>query len=175
MLLQPATRSVAGWLYSSSGYVIMGTVLMVPAMTVSPFSPSGQNSPRVRVLLVDDMPQVLHDLRQLLELTGLFEILAEARDGTEAVRLAADLSPDAILMDLEMPGMDGYEATRRIKAQCPERRVVILSVHARPEQRELARAAGADDFVMKGAHYQVLVNAILGRDTRRNHSGDGKR
>jgi DNA-binding NarL/FixJ family response regulator len=80
------------------------------------------------------------------------------------VRLATELAPDVIVMDLEMPGMDGYEATRRIKQRQPALRVVILSVHAGPLEQESARAAGAEAFVMKGANYEVLVNAILGRN-----------
>jgi two-component system invasion response regulator UvrY len=136
---------------------------LVKTMTDAHFSPVDPNFHRLRVLLVDDKPQVLHDLRQLLELTGLFDILAEARDGAQALDLAAELAPDAILMDLEMPGMDGYEATRRIKARQPAPRVVILSVHASPVERERALSAGADCFVMKGANYEELVNALLGR------------
>ena len=133
-------------------------------MTLPPPPRPGEISALIRLLLADDTLQVLHDLHQLLELTGLIEIVAEARNGQEAVRLAAELSPDAILMDLEMPGMDGYEATRRIKACQPAPRVVILSVHAGPAERERARTAGADGFVMKGADYEILVDAILGKD-----------
>lgn len=118
----------------------------------------------VRVLIVDDMPQVLHDLRQLLELSGAVEVIGEARDGQEAIQLAAKLSPEVVVMDLEMPGMDGYEATCQIKSRHPAPRVVILSVHAGPEEREHARAAGADGFVLKGANYKILLNAILGRN-----------
>ena len=128
----------------------------------------GQSLPRMRLLLVDDMPQVRHDLRQLLELTGLFEIVAETGDGLEAVRLAGELCPQAILMDLEMPGMDGYECTRRIRALKPDSRVIILSVHAGYEEQERARMAGANGFVIKGASYEVLVNAILGRNGPNN-------
>jgi DNA-binding NarL/FixJ family response regulator len=136
--------------------------------------PSDRRDRRARVLIVDDMPQVLHDLRQLLELTGLIDIIAEASDGAKAVRLADELAPDAILMDLEMPGMDGYEATRRIKEHQPAPRVVILSVHAGPEEQERAQAAGADCFVMKGADYELLVNAILGKNGSPNSFGNGK-
>lgn len=125
-------------------------------------TPGDDNRPRARVMLVDDTPQVLQDLRQLLELTGQVEVVAEASNGEEAVCLSAELLPDAILMDLEMPGMDGYETTRRIKRLLPASRVIILSVHAGPSERERARAAGADDFIMKGANYEVLVGAILG-------------
>lgn len=118
----------------------------------------------LRVLIVDDMPQVLHDLRQLLELTGLFEIVGEAGDGPQAVRRAAELRPAAVVMDLRLPGMSGLEATRRIKAHDPAVRVVILTAYADPEAVEQARQAGADAFVMKGDRYEVLVRRILGQD-----------
>jgi len=122
-----------------------------------------QGNRSTRVLIVDDMPQVRHDLRQLLELTGLIEIVAEARDGAEAVRLAAAVAPEVVVMDLEMPGMDGFEATRQIKALQPAPRVIILSVHAGLQERQYAQLAGADDFVIKGANLGVLLYAILGR------------
>jgi DNA-binding NarL/FixJ family response regulator len=118
----------------------------------------------VRLLLVDDMPQVLHDLRQLLELTGLFEIVGEAKNGIEAIRQAGELCPEVVIMDLEMPVMDGYEATRRIKNQAPGIRVIILSIHAGSGEHERARTAGADGFVLKGDRYEILVNAILAND-----------
>jgi DNA-binding NarL/FixJ family response regulator len=123
--------------------------------------PIHQNHLPVRVLIVDDSPQVLHDLHQLLELSGGVEVVAEAKDGQEAIRLAAELSPDVIVMDLEMPGIDGFQATRQIKEQGLAHRVVILSVHANPEEVERARDAGADSFVTKGAGYETLLNAIL--------------
>ncbi len=110
-------------------------------MTLPPPPQPGEISAPIRLLLVDDAPQVLHDLHQLLELTGLIEIVAEARNGQEAVRLAAELGPDAILMDLEMPGMDGYAATRRDQIPAPAPRVVILSVHAGSQERR-ARPGG---------------------------------
>jgi DNA-binding NarL/FixJ family response regulator len=129
-----------------------------------PVPASDRTSRCVRILLVEDMPQVLHDLRQLLELTGRFEIVGEAGDGAEAVRLSGELSPEAVIMDLEMPRLDGYEAARLIKELQPAPRVIILSAHAGPAEQQRARAAGADGFVMKGDRYEVLVNAILGGD-----------
>jgi DNA-binding NarL/FixJ family response regulator len=130
-------------------------------MSTPTVSPLDQTQRRVRLLLVDDISQVRRDLRQLLELTGLVEIVAEAGDGLEAVRLAGALAPQAVVMDLEMPGLDGYEATRRIKSQWPAVRVIILSVHAGPEEMECAQAAGADGFVVKGASYETLMQAIV--------------
>lgn len=140
--------------------------------TQSPLASQSQR--RVRVLIVDDTPQVLQDLRQLLELTGLIEIIAEAREGAEAVRLTANLAPDVVLMDLEMPGMDGYDATNQIKTWHPAPRVIILSVHAGSEERDRARAAGADGFVTKGNNYEVLLNAILGRNGSPRSCDSGK-
>ena len=134
-----------------------------------PIAPLEQ--PQLRVLLVDDTPQVLHDLRQLLELTGEMQIVAEAGNGLEAVRLTASLAPDVVVMDLEMPVMNGYEAARQIKSRFPATRLVILSVHAGAKERESARAAGADSFVVKGASYEVLVNAILGKKDSDNEKG----
>ena len=125
--------------------------------SISP--PAGANR-RLRVLLVDDTPQVLRDLSLLLELTGDLDIVGKAADGIAAVRLAAELAPDAVIMDLEMPGMDGCEATRRIKNALPSVRVIILSIHAGSEERRCALAAGADCFVVKGENYELLVNAI---------------
>jgi len=116
----------------------------------------------VRVLLADDMPQVLRDLHRLLDLTGVMTVVGEALNGEDAVQLAAELHPDAVIMDLEMPGVDGYEAAHRIKNETPGVRVIILSVHAGPEERRRARAAGADCFVVKGESYEVLVDAIRG-------------
>jgi len=134
----------------------------------SDFPPANPNHRRVRVLLVDDMPQVLHDLRQFLDLAGDMEIVGEATNGQDAVRLAAELSPNVVVMDLEMPGMDGFDATRQIKAREPATRIVILSVHADPENVERAHMAGADEFVVKGASFKSLINAIL----KRNGSSD---
>jgi DNA-binding NarL/FixJ family response regulator len=135
-----------------------------PAAMKRPISPlTVPDHARLRVLLVDDTPQVLQDLRLLLELHGEIEIAAEAANGQEAIRLVEELRPDVVVMDLEMPIMNGYEATRRIKSLLPATRVVILSVHAGFQEQEQARASGADDFIIKGAGYEALVNAILGK------------
>jgi DNA-binding NarL/FixJ family response regulator len=125
-------------------------------------STSDHNQSKKRVLIVDDMPQVRQDLRQLLELTGLFEIVAEAEDGLEAVQQVNDLSPDAVVLDLDMPSLDGFEVTRLIKIQNPSTRVVILTAYGGKKEIERAWEAGAQGFVMKGDPYEILVNAILG-------------
>jgi DNA-binding NarL/FixJ family response regulator len=125
---------------------------------------------KIRILIVDDLPQVRQGLGTVLQLAArrtspTTEVIGEARNGSEAIQQARLLQPDVILMDLEMPLIDGYEATRRIKAELPATRIIILSVHADPEAMQRARAAGADGFVVKGASTQDLLNAIQDRET----------
>jgi DNA-binding NarL/FixJ family response regulator len=119
----------------------------------------------IRVLIVDDSPQVRQGLAAVLRLAAKsaspkVELIGEAQDGCDAIQKARTLHPDVILMDLEMPVLDGFEATRRLKAEQPSLRVVILSVHASPEAQQRAREAGADNFVVKGDGYEILLNAI---------------
>ena len=116
-----------------------------------------------RVLIVDDSPQVRRELRTLLPLAGNIEIVGEAADGLEAVRLAEALRPHVILMDLEMPVMDGYQAARQIKARCPSCRVVALTVYGDPDSRTQAAQAGVDVFLVKGVSLEALVQAITER------------
>ncbi len=119
----------------------------------------------IRVLIVDDVAQVRQGLATMLKLatknsSPRIEVVGEAINGSEAIRQAQTLHPDAILMDLEMPVLDGYEATRRIKATQPATRVIILSIHAGPEEQGRARSVGADAFIEKSAPLDGLVKAI---------------
>jgi DNA-binding NarL/FixJ family response regulator len=116
-----------------------------------------------RVLIVDDSPQVRQELRTLLPLAGDIEIVGEAADGWEAIRLARALQPEVVLMDLEMPLLDGYEATRQIKADSSSCRVVALTVYGSPASRDQASEAGVDAFLVKGVSVEDLVQAIFER------------
>lgn len=121
--------------------------------------------PPIRVLLVDDMPQVRQDLRTVLPLaasaSGLqIEIVGEAQDGEEAVQQAARLQPDVVLMDLAMPVLDGFAATRRIKQDCPSIRVYILTVKDRSTTGQQAVRAGADGFIEKGVSVSEILRAV---------------
>ena len=125
-----------------------------------------------RVLIADDVLQVRRELRTLLPLLDAIDIAGEAENGLSAVELAAALQPDVVLMDVEMPMMDGLAATRLIKQQCPQcpPRVVILSIHDDETVRAMARSAGADDFVDKGAPLTALLQAIQTISTERTTS-----
>jgi DNA-binding NarL/FixJ family response regulator len=113
-----------------------------------------------RVMVVDDAPQVRQDLRLLLELSGAVVVAGEAADGQEAIIQVEALRPDIILMDLDMPVMDGYEATRQIKARWPACRVIAFSVHSHLPAREMARRAGMDGFIEKGASLAEMLQRI---------------
>ncbi len=115
----------------------------------------------LRVLIVDDMPQVRQELRVLLELTGELEVVGEAANAAEAISQAEALHPDVVVMDLELPGPDGCEATRQIKERRLAGKVVMWSVHAGLEDVRRAHQAGADIFIDKGTRYETLMSAIL--------------
>jgi len=117
-----------------------------------------------RVLLVDDVEQVRWDLRTALSFSEDLEIVGEAADGLEALHLAETLRPDVILLDLAMPLMDGYEATRMIKALCPSCRIVAFTVHAYDEARLKAARSGVDAFLIKGVPIQKIIETILNKE-----------
>jgi len=114
----------------------------------------------IRVLIVDDVERVRQDLRTFLTLTGNIEIVGEACNGLEAIRLAKTLLPQVILMDLEMPVMDGIEAARQIKALQPSCRVIALTIHAGEAERQQAIQAGMVDVIVKGESLEVLLHSI---------------
>jgi DNA-binding NarL/FixJ family response regulator len=114
---------------------------------------------RVRVLIADDQRPTREGLKALLGLWPQVEVVGEAADGQESVSLVAESHPDVVLMDMRMPVMDGLEATRRIKSQWPEIRVVGLSMY--PVYQSKAHAAGADVFLLKGCMAEELQAAIV--------------
>ena len=115
---------------------------------------------KLRVMLVDDHPVVRKGLRALLEGEPDMEVVGEAGDGTQAVELAQTLKPDIITMDISMPEMDGLEATRRVRACCPDTQVLILTVHAQERYLFPVLKAGAAGYVLKSTVDTELVDAI---------------
>jgi DNA-binding NarL/FixJ family response regulator len=114
----------------------------------------------VRVLLVDDHTLVRAGVRRLLEAFSDVEVVAEARDGREAIDMVALHRPDLVLVDLAMPGMDGFAVTREVRAHYPETVVVIMSMHADNAYVRQALSAGALGFVVKEAAPAELELAL---------------
>ncbi len=115
---------------------------------------------KISVLIVEDNPQVRKDLCSAIALDERIEISGEAATGIEALQAAEQRKPDVVLMDLEMPEMDGYEATRLIKTRQLSKAVIILTVHGYPAARQRAESAGADAFIVKGAALQDMLDTI---------------
>ncbi len=120
----------------------------------------GNGRKSIKVLIADDLAHVRQGLRTILGLINGLEIVAEAENGLEAVRLAAQFKPDIVLMDLEMPQFDGLEATQQIKKCCPDISIVMLTIHDTAADRDRAARAGADAFVAKGTDMATLVETI---------------
>jgi DNA-binding NarL/FixJ family response regulator len=114
----------------------------------------------IRVLLADDQELVRSGFRLILELADGIEVVGEAADGREAVRLAKELQPDVVLMDVRMPELDGIEATRRLRQAGVEARVLVLTTFDLDEYVYGAMRAGASGFLLKDAPREQLVTAV---------------
>ena len=113
-----------------------------------------------KVLLVDDHKIVREGLRALLEAESDFEVVGEAGDGREAIGLVPECRPDVVVIDISMPGLDGVEATRRIRAREPDVKVLALSVHAEKQFVAGMLRAGASGYLLKTEAADELVLAI---------------
>ncbi len=125
--------------------------------------------PPIRVLIADDQALLRHSLAILIDATSDLGVIGEAATGNDAVRLARELNPDVILMDIRMPGGDGIEATRTITADAALAgcRVLVLSMFELDEYVYGALRAGASGFLLKDAHPDQLLDAI-----RRTRAGE---
>lgn len=115
---------------------------------------------KIKVLVVDDHAVLRDGIRALLDVPEDIEMVGEASEGKDALEKAQELAPDIVLMDLMMPGMDGLEATRRLKKKTPKVKVLILSQHDNREYILSAIKAGATGYVVKKALGLELVSAI---------------
>ncbi len=114
----------------------------------------------LRVLLVDDHEIMRQGLRLLLEKNSDMEVVGEANDGLKAIELAKELKPDVVVMDVNMPGVDGADATRQIVSSQPNIRIVALSMHSKKGFVIEMLKAGASGYVLKENAFSELVNAI---------------
>ena len=136
---------------------------------------SGTNK-RVRILIVDDSDSALEVISALLNLEELFDVVGRARNGVDALEAVALLSPELVLMDVQMPKMNGFDAARMLRRYFPETRVVLMSAENSCELRDKCRACGADAFVPKMNFREEFALALWGVGVSdsgllRNHLG----
>ena len=115
---------------------------------------------KIRVVIADDHAIFRTGVRLLLEAEPDVEVVGEAANGDEAVELAQSLQPDVVLMDIAMPGTNGLEATRSIKASCPDIHVLALTIHRSDEYFVEMLKAGASGYVLKGADTSEFLGAV---------------
>ncbi len=115
---------------------------------------------RKKILIAEDHTILREGLRMLLSSNPEFEVVAEARDGLEAIRAVDVHKPDLILMDLSMPRMNGVGAIQEIKKQCPSIKILVLTVHKTEEHILTALKTGADGYILKDATHSELMLAI---------------
>jgi pilus assembly protein CpaE len=119
--------------------------------------PTGE---KIRVMIVDDVSETRENVRKLLQFESDVDVVGVARTGKEAIQLSQDLSPDVVLMDINMPDMDGISATEAIRAKQPALQVIILSVQGDQNYMRRAMLAGARDFLTKPPMGDELISAI---------------
>lgn len=119
-----------------------------------------ESDQKIRVLLVDDHHMVRRGLRKLIEEQDDLTVIMEASNGKDAVQLARETSPDVMVMDVNMPGMNGIEATQKIRAEMPKIRIIGLSLHNQEDVARNMRSAGASAFVTKAEAFETLCATI---------------
>lgn len=114
----------------------------------------------IKILLVDDDPNIRRGVRMNLALESDISIIGEAGDGWEALRLARELQPDVVVMDIRLPFLDGLSAAERLRASQPKCAVIILTLYDEPSNRKRAQQIGVAAFIPKQKTDGELVNAI---------------
>jgi DNA-binding NarL/FixJ family response regulator len=113
-----------------------------------------------RVLLVDDVPEVREALRWALETESDLVVVGEAGTGVDALTCAMSLTPDVVILDIELPALDGYAVTRAVKALAHPPIIIFLTVHSDPLSRRWAAEAGGDGFAEKEAGWPALITEV---------------
>lgn len=121
---------------------------------------AGESVEKVRILIVDDFAETRENIRKLLQFEGDFEVVGAARSGEEALTLARETQPDVVLMDINMPDMDGITATQALLEDVPFAQIIILSVQNEADYMRRAMLAGARDFISKPPSSDELIAAI---------------
>jgi DNA-binding NarL/FixJ family response regulator len=125
-----------------------------------PIMPDNDEQKTVRILLVDDHALIRRGMKGQFALEPAFSVVGEAGDGAQAIELAAQLQPDVVLMDIDLPVMDGITATQRIKSDRPTTRILALSAFDQDTQVMGMLAAGADGYCLKTIEWEQLIAVI---------------
>lgn len=123
------------------------------------------SSATIRVLIVDDIQETRENIRRMLQFESRVEVVGSAQNGSEAISMAVETKPDVVIMDINMPDMDGISATEAIRKKVPYVQIIILSVQADPSYMRRAMLAGARDFLTKPPMIDELAAAV-------RHAGD---
>lgn len=155
----PVERTGEAGVESELGEAVSG--LIEPGLPELVHGASLHSSPRIRVLLVDDHQMLRQGLRTIVNGHSRLEVVGEAGDGLEAIELARVFKPDVVVMDVNMPRCDGVMATKRIKEEFPEMKILALSMHNSPDIVERMRQAGACGYLTKESAGGQLCRAIV--------------
>lgn len=115
----------------------------------------------ITILIADDNKYIRETIRFLLSRIDNFKLVGEAENGEQAIALAIELSPDIILIDINMAPINGFEATRKILKQCPLTKIIGLSVHKQPSYAKNILQLGAKGYITKSSPHKEIVSAIL--------------
>ncbi len=114
----------------------------------------------MKIILADDHRIIREGLRALLDKEPDMEVVAEAEDGRTTVRLSREFTPDVVIMDITMPGLNGIEATRQIVSELPDIKVIALSMHSDKKFVKEMLSAGASGYLLKDSAFEELINAL---------------
>ncbi|HEX9925901.1 MAG TPA: response regulator, partial [Anaerolineae bacterium] len=128
--------------------------------SIAPLPDIPENEEKIRILIVDDIPEPRENLRKLLFFESDIDVVGAAIDGEEGIQLALELQPDIVLMDINMPGVDGITASERISQQVPFCQIIMMSVQGEADYLRRSMLAGAREFLIKPFSSDELVSSI---------------